>query len=545
MKKKSLLFSFSLLIGGGLSAQTIDFAEDMTVPFDSVSFGSVVFIDVEGDGDLDVLLSGYDPSTAKVAKLYTNDGSGNFSLVSGTAFEPNDNGSIAVADIDGDNDMDVLITGAGASQNIAKLYTNDGAGVFTEVAGTPFDGVSNSSIAFADVDGDGDQDVLITGNNNTSQKIAKLYTNDGSGVFTLVAGTPFEGVWLGSLVFGDLDGDNDQDVIITGLNGASLASSKLYLNDGSGVFALTSSTFMSVQRGFVAVSDIDGDNDLDVVMSGYTNGSQRTITMYTNDGSAAFTVAASPFIGNQNGSIAFSDVDLDGDNDVLITGFDAGANRLAKLYENDATGIFTEVMGMPFDGVISSYVAFADVNGDGKDDLITTGQAVAATVTKLYLNTTCMLDLNTTLSGLTITSDATGATYKWLDCDNNNAMIVGETGQSYTATVNGNYSVEVTEGVCVDTSLCVSIATVSIIENVGGSSVNVFPNPSSGKFTISSEVMNNSTISVYNAEGKVVLENVKLTKLEQTIDLGNVRKGVYILKIKNDTKSETIRIIVE
>ncbi|MCD4732591.1 MAG: VCBS repeat-containing protein, partial [Bacteroidales bacterium] len=80
-----------------------------------------------------------------------------------------DASSIAFADIDNDNDQDVLITGSSNAGIIAKLYTNDGNGNFVEVTETPFVGVSNGSIAFADIDNDNDQDVLITGSG-----IAKL-----------------------------------------------------------------------------------------------------------------------------------------------------------------------------------------------------------------------------------------------------------------------------------------------------------------------------------------------------------------------------------
>ncbi|MBT8195819.1 MAG: T9SS type A sorting domain-containing protein, partial [Bacteroidia bacterium] len=66
-----------------------------------------------------------------------------------------------------------------SGSNIAKLYSNDGSGNYTLVSGTPFYGVFSSSIAFADVDGDGDEDVLITGR-DTSNRIAKLYLNDGT-----------------------------------------------------------------------------------------------------------------------------------------------------------------------------------------------------------------------------------------------------------------------------------------------------------------------------------------------------------------------------
>ena len=81
------------------------------------------------------------------------------------------------------------------------------AQTFTEVEGTPFEDVWQSSIAFSDVDGDGDKDVLITGytyGSSSNGLIAKLYTNDGGGSFTEVTGTPFEGVKYGSIAFSDV-----------------------------------------------------------------------------------------------------------------------------------------------------------------------------------------------------------------------------------------------------------------------------------------------------------------------------------------------------
>ena len=70
----------------------------------------------------------------------------------------------------------------------------------------PFEAVRASSIAFADVDGDNDQDALIIGANKSGSRIAKLYTNDGTGGFTEMMGTTFTGVTDSSIAFADVDG---------------------------------------------------------------------------------------------------------------------------------------------------------------------------------------------------------------------------------------------------------------------------------------------------------------------------------------------------
>jgi hypothetical protein len=251
----------------------------------------------------------------------------NFTEVTGTPFTGVAQSSIAFADVDGDNDLDVLITGLNfmgqpPGVRISKLYTNDGVGNFTEVFGTPFAGVEEGSIAFADVDGDNDQDVLITGSYS-----AKLYTNDGSGNFTEVIGTPFQGVNESSIAFADVDGDNDQDVLITGIQVSSpvyINTARLYINDGSGSFTeMMNSPFTGVRDASIAFADVDGDNDQDVLITGSADGTFGSSKLYTNDGSGGFSeVMGTSFDQVADGALAFADVDGDNDLDVLITGTD-------------------------------------------------------------------------------------------------------------------------------------------------------------------------------------------------------------------------------
>src|SRR5690606_3721868 len=107
--------------------------------------------------------------------------------------------------------------------------------------------------------------------------------------------------------------------------------------------------------------------------------------------------------------------------------------------------------------------------------------------------------VSTTTSGTTITVDQANATYQWLDCDNGNAPISGETGQSFTATQNGNYAVIVDNGNCSATSACVTIATVGLDENVGlTKQIEVYPNPTTENLTLNLGSIAMGTIEIYN-----------------------------------------------
>jgi len=299
--------------------------------------------------------------------------------------------SVAFADVDSDNDQDVLVTGLNNSGNkSSRLYINDGNGNFTEMSGTPFEGVDDSSIAFSDVDGDNDQDVLITGENLSGDKSSKLYINDGDGNFTEVIGTPFEGISNGSVAFTDVDGDNDQDVLLTGSAGLFSLHSRLYINDGNGVFTeMLGTPFEPISNGSVAFADVDGDNDQDVLLTGGTAFGGRISQLYLNDGMGNFSeMAGSPFDDIQFSSVAFADVDGDNDQDVLLTGrLGGGSSQISKLYTNDGAGNFSEVMGTSFVGVSESSIAFADVDGDNNQDVLLTGiNSMFTSISKLYIN---------------------------------------------------------------------------------------------------------------------------------------------------------------
>lgn len=362
------------------SAQTFTEAPQ-SPPFIAVWASSIAFSDVDGDGDKDVLIAGMTDGfggSERITKLYTNDGMGMFSEIATSPFDSVSDGSIAFSDVDGDGDEDVLITGDSHSpDHISRLYINDGMGNFSEKAGTPFDGVKHSAIAFSDVDGDDDEDVLITGEVSSVSRISKLYLNDGAGNFTEQTGSPFEAVRHSSVAFADVDKDGDVDVLISGTIDAFGIDfmSKLYINDGMGNFSeQIGQAFEGVWVGSVAFSDVDGDGDQDLLITGGGSSGGRIARLYINDGTGNFSEqTGSSLEGVWVSSLAFSDVDQDGDPDVLITGENSSGEATSILYANDGVGNFSEVSGSPFEGVSRGSIAFADVDGDGAKDVLITG----------------------------------------------------------------------------------------------------------------------------------------------------------------------------
>ena len=380
-----ITFAFFLLMSITLSAQ-ISFVEDVTVPFADVYLSDAAFADVNNDGFQDVLITGYDQvASTIVAKLYLNNGTGIFSEVIGTPFIPTYMSSISFADINNDGRQDVLITGKLPS-NLAstELYLNNGSGNFTLVAGNGIVDIQFGETAFADFNGDGNFDLMLTGSSD-SGPVTNLYTNDGTGAFTLST-QPFEAIGgYSSLAFADIDGDNDLDVLIAGQTGPLVYSTKLYENDGVGNFTeILGTPFLDVTNSAIAFADTDNDGDQDVLISGGTSSISIT-RLYKNDGTGIFSLDTGSTFPNANaGDVTFSDVNGDNNIDVLISGITATESF---LYSNDCYGNYTQVLTPSFiGGGINGSIDFADVDGDGDEDVLITGSGPSGPQSSLFIN---------------------------------------------------------------------------------------------------------------------------------------------------------------
>jgi hypothetical protein len=306
---------------------------DVAANLVGVNQSAVAWGDYDNDGDLDLLLAGSTMSV-NVSKVYRNDG-GTFTDT-GAPLVPVYQPGVAWGDYDNDGDLDILLTGYRGDIDIAKIYRNDG-GVFSDIAADI--GISSNGAAlWGDYDNDGDLDILLNGYGSG----AKIYRNDGGGAFTnITAGLQGSGNQAGA-AWGDYDNDGDLDVLVMG------PSWLVYRND-AGAFVNINAGLPNLTYGSGIWGDYDHDGDLDILLTGELSGSgSNTFSrIYRNDGAGVFTLATSGLIGVGVSRAAFGDYDADGDLDVLLTGpasFDGGFGgygHVDTVFRNDTPGTNT------------------------------------------------------------------------------------------------------------------------------------------------------------------------------------------------------------
>ncbi len=356
--------------------------ETTTLP--SLINGSTAWGDVDGDGDLDVILTGQvDGTSDPLTKLYLNDGESGFAPAE-DEFVGVINSSVFWYDVDSNGFIDLIITGTSKEGPLSKVYLNE-EGSFTD-AGFTLPGLGDGLISPVDFDQDGDLDLLVAGDAGTSLQTV-LIENNGGGDFLPLA-IPFEGVKDAAAAWGDYDGDGFPDLLLTGLNGSDEIIARIYKNDSEGSFEATSIELQGVISGTVAWSDFNVDGQKDILITGFTNTAKTELFtgLYTNN-NGEFALFYSSTSGGQDKAVAsnlkskatIGDYDNDGDDDVLLSsGIDA------SILKNNRDGIITENLDLGIEGS----VVWADVDGDGDLDIVATGNSKSGAKSVVLSNNT-------------------------------------------------------------------------------------------------------------------------------------------------------------
>ena len=200
------------------------------------------------------------------------------------------------------------------------------------------------------------------------------------------------------------------------------------------------------------------------------------------------------------------------------------AITLNLIINNSNTGDTTAVVCDSF-----TWYGITYTSSDSPTHIFTNAAGCDSVVTlKLTINA---VDTSVTQVAFTFTSNASGAGYRWLDCAAGYSIIINETNQSFTATANGSYAVEVTENGCVDTSACHAVNNIGIMENNFINKMTIYPNPFTEKFSIDlGGTYQNISLVITDING----QTIKALTLDRSNLLNMTMEappGIYIVKI--------------
>ncbi len=377
-----------------LPAQIHFFNQDnpATGIFENLKIGAVTSADIDNDGRSDIILSGLTGTGTTVSLVYINEGNNQFSPMSAAnaPLKGLYHNGVAAGDIDGDGFPELLLFGWNPNDSSPKtfLYKNNGGGSLS-VLNHNFPDIFAGFAKFGDVDGDGDSDLILSGITDRYDFFTGIYKNDGQGNLAIDDSYQLPQVGRSSGEWADLNGDGHLDLIIIGIDHRYNPVAKVFLNDGQGGLSEhTAAGLQGVYLGSISVADVNGDGAPDLFLTGVTKFRGKSSILYLNDGNANFIPSQeSEFNGIWTSSALFADVNKDGAADLLMIGSDLNHQSILMLYINDGLGKYTKTAQSNLEGTIRGGLVFGDFDSDGDPDLIITGENYKYQAgTKYYTN---------------------------------------------------------------------------------------------------------------------------------------------------------------
>ena len=228
--------------------------------------------------------------------------------------------------------------------------------------------------------------------------------------------------------------------------------------------------------------------------------------------------------------------------DTIVGGAFNGCDSIVTLnltIFNTVTSTDTRTECSPFVWIDGN--TYTTNNTTAKDTLVAGAANGCDSIVTLNLTITTV-DTSVTQTGTDLTANELVATYQWLDCDNNYAVIPGETFRTYYVLADGNYAVEVTYYGCADTSSCYNVIVSSVAENTVNNNITIYPNPVKNQLTITAENEKINSIKIIDVTGKTIKV---VTENTTTINVADLPKGLYMLQIQTDKGIGTKRFIKE
>ncbi|MEI6882413.1 MAG: FG-GAP-like repeat-containing protein, partial [Bacteroidota bacterium] len=324
--------------------------------------------DLDGDGKPDLAIA----RTNSISILRNTCVLGGINFASTVDFNIGQNpNSLDIGDIDGDGKQDIAIT---YGSSISIMRNNSNIGVLNFISTYA---IANNaySIEINDMDGDGKPDLVVGDINNG---IVSLYLNNGSkGLISFANKIDISIGFPCAFVVGDIDGDRKPDIVVVN-SGVSI----LRNTSSIGVLSFVAQVGFSIglnPSALIALGDIDADGRLDLGVANYNNNTVSVLRNTSSIGSVSFTTKVDFPTGMGPSSVAFGDINGDGKLDLTITNSSSNSNSVSVLCNIGSLNAINFATKVDFGtSLIPRSTEIGDIDGDGKPELVITGDASIA-----------------------------------------------------------------------------------------------------------------------------------------------------------------------